>query len=176
MKDVSRVFLESALFRFESLKQYGDKVLAQVEDANLHWLPDSGSNSIAVIIQHLHGNMMSRWTEFMTSDGEKSWRERDGEFEADEALSREDLMVRWEAGWACLFEALEALDPSDLTKDIAIRGQPLSVIDAIHRQLSHYGFHVGQIAYIAKLRAAESWQPLSIPKGQSRRYKPKQRD
>ena len=176
MKDASTMFLESAMFRFRSLKQYGDKTLAQIEEADLQWKPDAGSNSIAVIIQHLHGNMMSRWTDFLTSDGEKPWRERDGEFKADTSLSREALMERWEAGWACLFTALEGLEPGDVARDITIRGQTLTAIDAIHRQLSHYGFHVGQIAYIAKVRAADRWRPLSIPKGQSCQYKPKLRD
>jgi hypothetical protein len=158
------------------MRQLAERALAQVGDNDLDWAPDYESNSVRAIIQHLHGNMMSRWTDFLTSDGEKPWRDRDGEFEPGDGLSREELMSRWEEGWACLFTALDGLTPENLSREITIRGQALTVIDAIHRQLAHYAYHVGQIVYIARIRASDRWRTLSIPKGESRQYQPREGD
>ena len=172
---IAASFLESARYRFRSIKDLGDKALAQVSDADLLWSPDGESNSIAVIVQHLHGNMMSRWTDFLTTDGEKN-RDRDGEFVAQASTTRTDILARWEQGWQCLFRTLESLRPEDLAKEVAIRGQKLGVIDAIHRQIAHYGYHVGQIVYIAKHLRGEGWQTLSIARNRSGEYRPARRD
>jgi hypothetical protein len=170
--DLADVFLASAQKRFGMLKRLGEKAMSQVPDGDLHWTPDTESNSIGVIVQHLNGNMLSRWTAFLTVDGEKTWRDRDGEFEHDPMLSRRHLLGLWEEGWQRLFTALGELQPEDLMREVNIRGQALTVLDAIHRQLTHYGYHVGQIVYLAKVATAEDWQPLSIPRGMSREYKP----
>jgi hypothetical protein len=128
-----------------------------------------------VLVKHLHGNMMSRWTDFLTSDGEKPWRDRDGEFEPD-TLRRSQLMKRWDEGWACLFDALSKLRPKDLGKPVTVRGSEISALDAILRQLSHYASHVGQIVFLAKQLRGADWRTLSIPRGQSKSYSPKGRD
>ena len=176
METFEVVVLGSLRQRFRQVKETGERAIAQLSIDDLRWSPDEVSNSIAVIIQHLHGNMLSRWTDFLTSDGEKPWRERDREFESDGNLAAEELMQRWEAGWACLFAALDGLKPADLTREVVIRGQPLTVIDALHRQLAHCSDHVGQIVWIAKARKGKEWQTLSIARGQSRGYRPTQKD
>jgi len=175
-KDVAALFFESMAYRFAALKDLGDKALAQLEDADLYWAPGEESNSIAVIIQHLHGNMLSRWTDFLTSDGNKPWRDRDGEFDPTKNFSRDELMRRWDEGWACLTNAIQALGPEDLTKEVTIRGQALGVIDAIERQLSHYAYHVGQLVFLARMRRGAQWQTLSISRGASQSYTPTKRD
>jgi hypothetical protein len=166
MEQIPGLVLDSVSQWFRSLKQLGDGALAQLDAADFHWSPDAESNSIAVIIRHLHGNMVSRWTDFLTSDGEKSWRDRDSEFEPDLNLSARELMVKWEGGWTCLFTALQHLTPGDLGRHVAIREESLSVMDALHRQLSHYGYHVGQIVWIAKSRRGRRWRTLSIARRQ----------
>lgn len=172
-----QVFRESVAFRFRAAEQLGRKAIDQLRDADLFWSPDSESNSIAVIAKHLHGNMMSRWTDFLTSDGEKPWRDRDGEFVVEPgSMTRSELLGLWEEGWACLFAALEGLQPDDLVKNITIRGAELSVTDAVLRQLSHYGYHVGQIVYLAKQIQGSDWRTLSVARGQSKAYKPTGRD
>lgn len=172
---IAELFLESTRFRFESLKTLGDGALAQVNGEDLAWALDPESNSIAVTVKHLYGNMLSRWTDFLTTDGEKN-RDRDGEFEAEAAIDKAALLERWEEGWRVLLDTLSSLRAEDLTKDVTIRGQGLNVIDAIQRQLAHYAYHVGQIVLIAKHRAGARWQSLSIPKGQSTQYRPAKRD
>jgi len=157
------VFLSSAVARFQSQKDLAEKALAQIDDADLFWSPGEESNSIAILMQHVAGNMLSRWTDFLSSDGEKPNRHRDAEFEAG-LRTREELMERWNAGWKCLFDAVTSLRDEDLLKTITIRNEPLSVIDAILRQLSHYSQHVGQIVYIAKSRRDADWQTLSMPR------------
>ena len=131
--------------------------------------PNEASNSIAVIIQHLHGNMLSRWTNFLTEDGEKEWRKRDEEFEAQQ-FSKQQLVEKWEEGWKVFLNTLESLQEDDLLKTITIRTQPLVVIDAINRQMAHYCSHVGQIIYIGRLIKEGQWQSLSIPKGASQQF------
>lgn len=149
--------------RFRDLKTLGERAMAQAADEDLFWMPGRESNSIAILIQHLAGNMLSRWTDFLTSDGEKPHRQRDAEFEHS-PTTRAELMERWEAGWQCLFSALAALGEGDLGKTVTIRGEGHSVVDAILRQLAHYGQHVGQIVYLAKARREDAWQSLSIPR------------
>lgn len=171
------VFLESVVFRFRATKQLAEKTFDQLRDPDLFWSPDPESNSIAIIAKHIHGNMMSRWTDFLTTDGEKPWRDRDGEFVVEPgSMNRSELSGVWEEGWACLFAALAGLQPDDLTRNITIRGGELSVADAILRQLSHYGYHVGQIVFLAKQIQGADWQTLSVARGQSKAYKPKGRD
>jgi uncharacterized protein DUF1572 len=160
-------YLKDAVAQFRSLKALADKALAQVTDAEFFVILDPESNSIATIMKHLAGNMRSRWTEFLTSDGEKPDRNRDGEFEMDPGETKTALLERWEAGWQCLFGAIEHLDESDLAKTALIRGEKHSVIQAINRQLTHYACHVGQIVFLAKHLRSKDWQSLSIPRGKS---------
>ncbi len=161
-------FLKSILSLFRYYKSLGDKSIAQLSDEQLHHEPP-GSNSMAIIMKHLSGNMLSRWTDFLTSDGEKTWRNREQEFE-DSFNNREELMAYWEKGWSCLFEALEGLKPNDLNRIIYIRNEGHTVVEAIHRQLAHYASHVGQLVYLAKMLKKDDWQSLSIPKGQSQSF------
>jgi hypothetical protein len=158
--------LELSVRDFQGIKKLGDKAIAQLPDDGLHWAPEPGSNSIAVIINHMSGNMTSRWTDFLTTDGEKENRNRDREFDNDGA-SREELLRRWELGWSVLFGTLESLKPEDLTATVLIRGEAHTVIQAVHRQIAHYGYHVGQIVYIAKAFKSSAWNSLSIPRGGS---------
>jgi hypothetical protein len=162
-------YLDSALKQFRYYKQLGDKTITQLSNEQLFTEPFTGINSIAVIIQHLSGNMLSRWTDFLNSDGEKEWRDRDAEFETT-IQERQALTEAWENGWNCLFQALAALKPEDLEKTIYIRNMGQTVIDAINRQLCHYSYHVGQIVYIGKWLTGDGWQNLSIPRGQSQQY------
>lgn len=156
-------FLESAIRRMRYYKELGDKAFAQLETEDFYYRPNEESNSIETIIRHMHGNMMSRWTNFLTEDGEKDWRDRDNEFVGTRS-SREELMGYWEEGWACFFDALQALTPADLLKTVSIRGERLTVMDAIHRQMAHYPYHVGQVIYIAKILKDNEWKSLSIPR------------
>lgn len=162
-------YLESALKQFEYYKMLGDKTISQLSDEQLFVQPNAESNSLATIVKHLWGNMRSRWTDFLTADGEKDWRQRDAEFEND-LQSRAELIEKWEAGWTCLFDALHALTEADFNTTVYIRNQGHTVVDAINRQLCHYAYHVGQMAYLGKLLRSEQWQSLSIPKGQSTSY------
>ena len=163
---IAELFLESAIKRFGEYKELGDKTFIQLDEQQMKVAPNESCNSIAVIIQHMHGNMVSRWTNFLTEDGEKPGRRRDREFES-QGYSKERLLQLWQEGWQTLFHALDSLQPDDLTKNITIRTQPLVVVDAINRQLAHYCSHVGQIVYLGKWLKGEAWQSLSIPKGSS---------
>lgn len=163
------IFLESAVQQFRDYKLLAEKTFAQLKDEDFHYQPNEATNSVAINITHLHGNMLSRWTNFLTEDGEKEWRQRDDEFEAY-TYSREKLIQLWEDGWKAVFNAIGFLQPADLEKIIFIRTQPLSVIDAIHRQLTHYAYHVGQIVMLGKCIKGNEWQSLSIPKGQSLQF------
>lgn len=162
-------FLKDAIKRFRYYKELGDKTFEQLTESDMFLQPSGESNSIAVIVQHLYGNMLSRWTNLLTEDGEKEWRRRDAEFEAA-PCSKQDLLSFWDEGWKCLFNSLEKLRPEDLTKNITIRTEPLSVYDAILRQLAHYPYHVGQIVYLGKMIRDGQWRSLSIPKGNSAQY------
>lgn len=161
-------FLESAIKQFEYYKLLAEKSFAQVKDDQLFWQYNEDSNSIAVIVKHLSGNMKSRWTDFLTTDGEKEWRQRDAEFEND-ISSRTEMLKQWNEGWDCLFTALRSLQEEDLGKMVYIRNMGQTVTEAINRQLAHYPYHVGQIVYIARM-AAKEWKSLSIPKGTSDNY------
>ncbi|OJV51774.1 MAG: hypothetical protein BGO31_11575 [Bacteroidetes bacterium 43-16] len=163
---MNKDFLDSSIKLFEYYKSLAEKAMAQVSDEKLFWQYNADSNSIAIIVQHLWGNMLSRWTDFLTADGEKEWRDRDAEFE-DLIRDRTELYTKWEAGWACLLQALRPLNESDLNKIVYIRNQGHTVTEAITRQLAHYASHVGQIIYIAKMVAEQPWQTLSIAKGAS---------
>lgn len=166
----SQLFLDSAIKRFREYKTLGDKTFDQLsEDAAFHYQPNEASNSIAVIIKHLHGNMLSRWTNFLTEDGEKAWRNRDAEFEEGHHTKGE-LVHLWNEGWTVFLNSLESLKEDDLTKSITIRTQPLNVVDAINRQLCHYSYHVGQIVYLGRWIRQNSWTSLSIPKGASGQF------
>ncbi len=163
-------YLESVVKQFEYYKSLGEKTMLQLEDENLFWQANESSNSIAIIVNHLSGNMLSRWTDFLTTDGEKEWRNRDDEFE-DIIKNKKDLMEKWERGWACLFYALSELKTDDdLQKIIYIRNEGHTVLEAINRQLAHYPYHIGQIVYIGKLIKSTNWLTLSIPKNKSKEY------
>jgi uncharacterized damage-inducible protein DinB len=154
---------------FRSLKALADAALAQLDDDQLHARLDAEANSVAMLVQHLSGNMRSRWTDFLTSDGEKPWRERDREFEAPGG-DRQDLLTRWEAGWGTLFAALDGLSDADLDRRVVIRGESPTVLAAIARQLAHYAGHVHQIVLLAKHLRGPAWRVLSIPRGQSQAF------
>ena len=162
-------YLDSAKRQFMMYKQQGEKALLQVDDSELTWQANEDSNSIATIIKHMCGNMLSRWTDFLTTDGEKPWRQRDAEFE-QEILTRETLMKMWDDGWACLFKALNSITDHDLERIIYIRNEGHTILEAINRQIAHYSYHVGQIVYITKLRSKEEWQSLTIPRNKSNEY------
>src|SRR5205823_3711171 len=159
--DPGRQYLEDAIFSMRKLKQQGEDALAQVTDEQLGVAPDPESNSLAVLIQHLSGNMISRWTDFLTSDGEKPDRDRDAEFEPPARPGRASLMKRWDEGWDRAFRALEPLGPEDLGRIVLIRREEHTVLLAIQRQLTHYAYHVGQIVYLAKHLRGPEWKTLS---------------
>ena len=158
-------FLEIVAGELRKLKALGEKAIAQVgDDGHLHLRLDEESNSIEILVRHLAGNMLSRWTDFLTTDGEKPSRNRDAEFEPAPNLSRADLLAAWEKGWTCLFGALASLRPENLRQMVRIAAKELSVTDAILRQFAHYATHVGQILFLAKHFERSRWQSLSVPR------------
>lgn len=161
--------IKSTITIFEYYKSLGEKTFAQLSDEQLFFQPNIDSNSISVLIKHLWGNMLSRWTNFLTEDGEKEWRNRDAEFEPT-IQTRKELLEKWDTGWACLFTALKNIEEQDLGKEIFIRNQGHTINEAIQRQLAHYAYHIGQIILIGKLIQKNNWQSLSIPKGNSQTY------
>lgn len=169
MQNIASILLQTAIKRFAFYKDLGDKTFTQLEEADFNFQPNEASNSMAVIIQHMSGNMLSRWTNFLTEDGEKDWRNRDTEFNPQQ-YNKAQLLANWQKGWQCLFDALAALKEEDLLKIIFIRKEEQSVIDAIHRQLAHYSYHVGQIVYLGRLIKDNQWQSLSIEIGKSADY------
>ncbi|MEI9944525.1 MAG: DUF1572 family protein [Chitinophagaceae bacterium] len=169
MNTIGKEFLQTVIKRVKYYKDLGDKTFDQLNDSDFHFQPNEASNSIAVIIQHMAGNMLSRWTNFLNEDGEKEWRQRDDEFSVHN-YTKQQLLEIWEKGWKCFIDALEALQEDDLLKTITIRKEELSAIDAINRQLAHYPHHVGQIIYIGRIIKNQDWKNLSIPKGQSVQY------
>jgi hypothetical protein len=156
--------------QFRKLKSMADAAMAQVDEKDLFVALDAESNSIALVVKHLSGNMRSRWTDFFTTDGEKPDRNRDSEFERETGDDAAALRRRWEAGWALLFGVLEGLKDSDLERTITVRGEPHTVVQAMHRQMTHYAYHVGQIVLLAKHRSGPRWKSLSIPRGKSREF------
>ncbi|MBL7739312.1 MAG: DUF1572 family protein [Chitinophagaceae bacterium] len=162
-------YLQTVMRRVRYYKDLGDKTFEQLDDEHFHYQPNAESNSIAVIIQHMAGNMLSRWTNFLTEDGEKEWRNRDEEF-AIHHYNKKELLEIWEKGWNCFLDALASLREDDLLQTIEIRQEKLSAIDAINRQLAHYPYHIGQIVYIGRMIKDQSWKNLSIPRGRSQEY------
>ncbi len=169
MSSIGATYLQTTIKRLRYYKGLGEKTFDQLTDAEMLYAPNAASNSIAVIIQHMAGNMLSRWTNFLTEDGEKPRRQRDEEFEVHK-YNKQQLVEMWEKGWDCFLNALTSLTENDLLKTIYIREEPLIVIDAINRQLAHYPHHVGQIIYIGKLIKDTGWESLSIEKGKSEAY------
>jgi hypothetical protein len=169
---IEEMFLQSVLKEFQDYKNLADKTFAQLEEKDFHFQPNSECNSIATLIQHMHGNMLSRWTNFLTEDGEKEWRQRDEEFEIHE-FSKDQLLQLWEEGWKLVFDTLEPLTDEDLNKTVCIRSKPHSVVGAINRQLTHYASHVGQVILLGKIIKGSDWQTLSVPRGQSKTFNEK---
>ena len=166
-------YIENTVKQFKYYKSLGDKVLKQLTFDQLQWQYNSESNSIAIICKHIVGNMLSRWTHFLTEDGEKEWRHRDTEFE-DTYTSKAAIIEDWEKGWVCLFNAIEPLTIKDIDRIVYIRNQGHTVAEAINRQLAHYSYHIGQLVYVAKLMKGADWLSLSIPKNQSSSYNKQQ--
>lgn len=160
-------YLADAVRQFQSLKSLAEGALAQLDDQALFTALDEEANSIAVLLKHMAGSMHTRWAGFPATAEHTEGRDRDSEFTTGEGDTKKLLIGRWEAGWRCLFTALERLTPEDMAKTVAIRGKPLSVIEAINRQLTHYAYHVGQIVFLAKHFRSGAWQSLSVPRGKS---------
>lgn len=165
-------YLPSTLKQLQYYKSLAERAMRQVPEEKLFYMYNDDSNSIAVIVKHLWGNMLSRFTDFMTSDGEKEWRERDAEFEND-LKDVNELWEKWEAGWKVVFEAVEPLKEEDLEKWVYIRNEGHTVIEALNRQMAHYAYHVGQIVYRCKMLTPEPWQSLTIPRGESKSFNAK---
>lgn len=169
MENTGENYLSSVKKLFTFYKSLADKAISQVTNQQLYWQYNNESNSIAIIMQHIAGNLISRWTAFLNSDGEKASRDRDAEFEKA-AATKEELIAIWEKGWQCLFNALNQLTENDLIHIIYIRNEAHTVIEAVNRQLAHLSYHIGQIVFLAKMMAGDNWQSLSIPKGQSKQF------
>ena len=167
--DAAALTLDAIVARFEYVKRLGDGALAQLDDAQLHESVGHDVNPVAVVARHVAGNLTSRWTDFLTADGEKPSRDRDAEFD-DDGLGRAAVLERWEAGWAVLFGALRALTPGDMTRTVRIRGEPHSVPLAALRSLDHIAYHVGQIVLIAKTLRGADWRTLTVPRGGTRAF------
>jgi len=167
MSDASIQYLDEVRRQFRGYKRLAEGAIAQLNDEELFVALDPEANSVAIIMKHMVGNMRSRFTDFLTTDGEKPDRHRDQEFEMDPATGRPDLMRRWEEGWNIVFAAMAALTPEDVTRTVTIRGEPHSVLQAINRQVAHYAYHVGQIVFLAKHFRSSQWKILSIPRGKS---------
>lgn len=162
-------YLSSIIKQFEYYKSLGDKTIDQLSLKELQWQPNKESNSVSILIKHIVGNMLSRWTNFLTEDGEKIWRKRDEEF-IDVYTSKEEIIASWEKGWLCLFNAIKPLKNENTEQIIFIRNQGHTVTEAINRQLAHYSFHIGQMVFLGKMIKRNTWQSLSIPKGKSVSY------
>jgi len=165
-------YLENIIKQFKYYKILGDKTFGQINNDEIHWQFNSESNSISIIVKHIVGNMLSRWTNFLTEDGEKEWRQRDTEFE-NPYTSKNDMLKAWEKGWNCFFEAISHLTEKDLERIIYIRNQGHTVTEAINRQLSHYPYLIGQIIFVGKMIKGNNWKSLSVSKGESSAYNSK---
>lgn len=163
-------YLEDAISSLRAYKKLADKAVAQLQDDELFVAPDEESNSIAVIMKHMAGNMFSRWTDFLTSDGEKPNRNRDMEFVIEAQTTKDDVLAYWERGWACVFEALGPLRLEDFEKKVTIRGEEHTIVEAINRQLMHYSYHIGQMVFLAKHFRSTEWKSLSIPRNKSAEF------
>ena len=167
--EISSIYLESAKKQMLYYKTIAEKAMEQLEVEQLFISVNENTNSIATIVRHMSGNMLSRWTDFLTTDGEKEWRKRDEEFE-NTIQTREELLNIWNEGWNCFFSAINDLQPDDLSRIIYIRNEGQTALDAINRQLAHYPYHIGQIVFYAKMLKKEEWNSLSIPKNKSKDY------
>jgi len=168
--DLAAHYLDEARRQFRGHKKLGEGALAQLKDEEFLAALDPEANSVAIIVKHLAGNMRSRFTDFLTTDGEKPDRNRDQEFELGPTAKRDDIMRWWETGWSHALSALDELKPEDLTRTVTIRNEPHSVLQAINRQLAHYAYHVGQIVFLAKHFRASEWSSLSVPRGKSEEF------
>ena len=164
-------YIDSAIKQFQYYKVLGEKAMAQIPDDKLNWQYNPETNSVAIIVKHLWGNMMSRWVDFLTKDGEKVWRDREAEF-VNDITTRTELMEKWEEGWTALFDAMNsvALNPDSLERIIYIRNLGHTILEATNRQISHYAYHIGQIVHIGKMVQSEQWKSLSIPRGKTSEY------
>lgn len=169
LSSVSKEYLRVVKEDFKKYKSLGDKTFSQLNEEEFHFRSDEENNSIAIIIQHLSGNMHSRFSNFLSTDGEKTSRNRDSEFE-EQNLSKDELLQKWNSGWEVMINALNSLRPDDLTKTVMIRNEPHSVIEALNRQVTHYAYHVGQIVLLAKQLKKSGWKTLSVPKGDSEKF------
>ena len=169
-KEIAQQYLADALSSFRSYKKLAEKAIEQTRDDELFVTLDEESNSIAVIMKHMAGNMISRWTDFLTTDGEKLDRHRDMEFVITSGATREDVLAYWERGWKCVFDAIEPLTPDDFGKIVNIRGRAHTIVQAINRQLTHYSYHIGQIVFLAKHFRSSEWKSLSVPKNRSAEF------
>lgn len=154
---------------FRNYKSLSERAMAQLDNSQIHWRQDEHSNNVATLAKHMAGNMISRFTNFLTEDGEKPWRNRESEFD-DDFISREQLMDYWEKGWQCLFDAIDPLTDEDLDRIVKIRNEPHTVLEALNRQLTHYAYHAGQIVLLAKMQKGAEFESLSIPRGQSEEF------
>jgi hypothetical protein len=168
--DIGRHYLDESLLQLRKIKRQAEKAIDQVDDDAFFARLDTEANSIALVMKHMAGNMRSRWTEFLTSDGEKPNRERDREFEDEAGESRASIMAAWEDGWQRVFDAISPLTPADLERTVLIRGEAHTVVEAIDRQVIHYASHIGQMVLLAKHFAGPNWRSLSIPRGQSKEF------
>lgn len=166
----STSYIEDSLAVLRSWKSLTEKAMAQLRDEDFHKSIDPESNSVAIMVKHMAGNMRSRWQDFLTSDGEKPDRHRDTEFEMPEQLTRAQIMEMWQRGWKYVFDALEPLTDADLERKIFIRGEPHSVMQAINRQVAHYANHMGQIIFLAKHLRSADWKAVTIPRGKSEEF------
>jgi uncharacterized protein DUF1572 len=171
MTDIASHYLEEARRQFRGHKRMAEGAMTQLRDEDFFVTLDAEANSIAILVKHLAGNMRSRFTDFLTSDGEKSDRFRDREFELNPATTRADVMKWWEEGWSCVFAAIEALRPEDVMRTVTVRGEPHTVMQAVNRQIAHYAQHTGQIVFLSKHLRSSDWKTLSIPRGKSEEYK-----
>jgi len=169
--ETSKHYLEEARRQLRGHKRMGEGAMSQLRDEDFFVTLDPEANSIAILVKHLAGNMRSRFTDFLTSDGEKPHRFRDREFEISAAATRAEVMSWWEEGWTCVFNAIDPLKPEDVMRVVAIRGEPHTVLQAINRQIAHYAQHIGQIVFLAKHFRSKEWQTLSIPRGKSEEFK-----
>ena len=168
--EIVRNYFEDAVKSFRAYKKLAEKAIAQVSDEEFFVTLDEESNSVAVIMKHMAGNMFSRWTDFLTSDGEKPNRNRDMEFVIEPQTTKDDVIDYWERGWKCVFEALEPLRPEDFGKKVTIRGEEHTIVQAINRQMTHYAYHIGQIVFLAKHFRSAEWTSLSVPRNRSAEF------
>ncbi len=166
---MTETYLRSAIKEFRRYKSLGDKTFSRLSEEDIHWRLNEESNSIAVIVKHMAGNMLSRWTNFLNEDGEKTWRKRDDEF-VDSFSTKHEMTEAWDKGWTCVFDALNSITPDDYNTQVYIRGEKHSITEAVNRQLGHYAYHCGQIVMTGKNILGPDWESLSIPKGGSAEF------